>query len=191
MWTVAVKRPEILNADFVPSISRSKQTLIWNWRGKKKNRTGLSVPKSYFCFNFFFVVEENQMENKSITSNFPFIFPFPFKNSASGFLRREKLTREKKTPPSSDRGVHIFYSYQKTSGSSLEKRACACAWSLKPAPPRHVSHWKFLVFAIQPTVLQAGSCIQLWLVSACHCFHMRSQQIWLSGGILPISSSPC
>lgn len=191
MWTVAVKRPEILNADFVPSISRSKQTLIWNWRGQKKNQTGLSVPKSYFCFNFFFVVEENQMENKSITSNFPFIFPFPFKNSASGFLRREKLTREKKTPPSSDRGVHIFYSYQKTSGSSLEKRACACAWSLKPAPPRHVSHWKFLVFAIQPTVLQAGSCIQLWLVSACHCFHMRSQQIWLSGGILPISSSPC
>lgn len=191
MWTVAVKRPEILNADFVPSISRSKQTLIWNWRGQKKNRTGLSVPKSYFCFNFFFVVEENQMENKSITSNFPFIFPFPFKNSASGFLRREKLTREKKTPPSSDWGVHIFYSYQKTSGSSLEKRACACAWSLKPAPPRHVSHWKFLVFAIQPTVLQAGSCIQLWLVSACHCFHMRSQQIWLSGGILPISSSPC
>ena len=158
---------------------------------KKKNRTGLSVPKSYFCFNFFFVVEENQMENKSITSNFPFIFPFPFKNSASEFLRREKLTREKKTPPSSDWGVHIFYSYQKTSGSSLEKRACACAWSLKPAPPRHVSHWKFLVFAIQPTVLQAGSCIQLWLVSACHCFHMRSQQIWLSGGILPISSSPC
>lgn len=191
MWTVAVKRPEILNADFVPSISRSKQTLIWNWRGQKKNQTGLSVPKSYFCFNFFFVVEENQMENKSITSNFPFIFPFPFKNSASEFLRREKLTREKKTPPSSDRGVHIFYSYQKTSGSSLEKRACACAWSLKPAPPRHVSHWKFLVFAIQPTVLQAGSCIQLWLVSACHCFHMRSQQIWLSGGILPISSSPC
>lgn len=51
MNKVAVKRPEILNAEFTPLISRSKQTLIWNWRGKK---VGLPLPKKLFLFVDFF-----------------------------------------------------------------------------------------------------------------------------------------
>lgn len=45
---------------------------------KKKNRTGLSVPKSYFCFNFFFC-SRGKSDGKQINYiQLPFYFSFSF-----------------------------------------------------------------------------------------------------------------